>query len=185
MERSFRKWRQLLWSKVAGTQILEIGVGTGKNFPYYPRNVELTAIDLSDRMLARARNKAATQQVKVRLQQMDVQQLQFPDSTFDTIVASFVFCSVPDPARGLEEVVRVCKPGGKVVLLEHVLSSNRTMAWLMNLINPLVVRMGGENINRRTAVTVARSGLLLAAVTNLSRGSVFVLIEARKERPFA
>jgi ubiquinone/menaquinone biosynthesis C-methylase UbiE len=182
MERSFRKWRQLLWSKVAGTQILEIGVGTGKNFPYYPRDAEITAIDLSDGMLARARDKAATRQIKVRLQQMDIQHLQFPDNSFDTVVASFVFCSVPDPARGLEEVARVCKPGGKVVLLEHVLSANPIMAWLMNLINPLAVRMGGENINRRTAVTVARSGLLLEQVTHMSRGSIFVLIEARKER---
>ncbi len=184
MERSFRKWRQLLWSKVEGAQILEIGVGTGKNFPYYPPGVEITAIDLSDRMLARARDKAATRQVKVRLQQMDVQQLQFPDNTFDTVVLSFVFCSVPDPLRGLEEAARVCKPGGKVVLLEHVLSTNRIMAWLMNLLNPLVVRIGGENINRRTVVTLVRSGLSLEQVTNLSRGGVFQLIEARKERPF-
>ncbi|GAI32981.1 unnamed protein product, partial [marine sediment metagenome] len=79
------------------------------------------------------------------MQQMDVQDLEFQDNTFDSIAASFVFCSVPDPVRGLTELERVCKPGGKVVLLEHVLSANRVLAWLMNLINPIVVRTMGPN----------------------------------------
>ena len=181
VERSrYSKWRGLLWSKVEGTRILEVGVGTGKNFSYYPSDAEITAVDFSNRMLKRARDKASKQKVKVRLQQMDVQNLKFEDNTFDTVVASFVFCSVPDPVRGLMEVERVCKPGGKVVLLEHVLSTNRIVAWLINLANPLVVRMVGANINRQTVANVTKSGLVVEQITDLGAG-IFKLIEARKK----
>lgn len=180
IERSrYSKWRELLWSKAEGINILEVGVGTGKNLPYYPGDTEITAIDLSDKMLKRAKDRASKQKVKVRLQQMDVQSLEFEDNTFDTVVASFVFCSVPSPLRGLMEVGRVCKAGGKVVLLEHVLSANRTLAWLMNLASPVVVRMIGANINRRTVENVSKSGLVVEQVTDLGAG-IFKLIEARK-----
>jgi ubiquinone/menaquinone biosynthesis C-methylase UbiE len=183
VERSrFRKWRELVWSKVEATRVLEIGVGTGKNFPYYPPDVEMTAVDFSDRMLKRAQDRASKQKLKVRLRQMDVQNLEFEGNTFDTVVATFVFCSVPDPVRGLMEVERVCKPGGKVILLEHVLSANRVLGWLMNLANPLVVRMVGANINRRTVENVIKSGLVVEQVTDLGAGIV-KLIEARKEGP--
>ena len=181
VERSrYSKWRGLLWSKVEGTRILEVGVGTGKNFSYYPSDAEITAVDFSNRMLKRARDKASKQKVKAHLQQMDVQNLKFEDNTFDTVVASFVFCSVPDPVRGLMEVERVCKPGGKVVLLEHVLSTNRIVAWLMNLANPLVVRMVGANINRQTVANVTKNGLVVEQITDLGAG-IFKLIEARKK----
>ena len=175
----YSKWRELLWSKVEGINVLEVGVGTGKNFPYYPEAAEITAVDFSDRMLKRAKDRASKQKMKVRLKQMDVQNLDFKDNTFDTVVASFVFCSVPNPVRGLMEIERVCKPKGKVVLLEHVLSANRIMAWLMNLANPLVVRMMGANINRRTVENVSKSGLAVEQVTDLGAG-IFKLIEARK-----
>ncbi len=181
VERSlFSKWRELQWSQVAGNNILEVGVGTGKNFPYYPADAEITAIDFSEEMLKRAQDKASRHKLKIHLQQMDVQALEFDDNTFDTVVASFVFCSVPDPIRGLEEVKRVCKPGGKVLLLEHVLSAHRILAKLMNLANPVVVRLSGANINRRTAENVTKSRLEVTQVTDLAAG-IFKLIEARKK----
>ncbi|HEY81890.1 MAG TPA: methyltransferase domain-containing protein [Dehalococcoidia bacterium] len=180
VERSrYSRWREMLWGKVDGSRILEVGVGTGKNFPYYPQDAEITAIDFSEKMLKRARAKAEKQKVKVRLEQMDVQQLDFDDDSFDTVVGTFVFCSVPDPVRGLKEVRRVCRPGGRVLLLEHVLSANRLLAWLMNLANPLVASLIGPNINRRTVENVAKSGLKVEQVTDLAAG-IFKLIEARK-----
>jgi len=179
-ERSrYSNWRKLLWSKVEGPKILEVGVGTGKNFPYYPADAEITAIDFSEKMLKRAKNRANQQKVKVHLQQMDAQNLEFEDNFFDTVVASFVFCSIPDPVRGLIEAERVCKPGGKVALLEHVLSANRILGWLMSLANPLVVRIIGANINRRTVDNVNKTDLVVEQVTDLGAG-IFKLIEVRK-----
>jgi len=175
---SVRKWRRLLWSRVESSRVLEIGVGTGNNIPYYPADAEITAVDFSEEMLNRAKNRASRHKAKVNLQQMDVQNLEFADNTFDTVVGSMVFCSVPDPVRGIREVERVCKPGGKVVLLEQDFSSNPFSRLLVKLVNPLVIRMGSD-FRRRTIDDVAKSGLKVERVTNLWAG-LFKLIEARK-----
>ena len=88
-----RSMRQRLWSLVPANQILEVGVGTGKNIPYYPANADVTAVDLSDEMLARACRRASQGSVDVDLHQMDVQDLRFEDGSFDTVVATFVHCA--------------------------------------------------------------------------------------------
>jgi ubiquinone/menaquinone biosynthesis C-methylase UbiE len=173
-----RKWRRLLWSRVESSRVLEIGVGTGNNFPYYPLDAEITAVDFSEGMLKRARDKASRHKVKVNLQQMDAQNLEFADNTFDSVAATMVFCSIPDPVRGIREVERVCKRGGKVVLLEQDFSANRFSRLLVKLVNPLVMRMGSD-FRRRTIEDVAKSGLKVERVTNLWAG-LFKLIEARK-----
>jgi len=165
---------------VEGTRILEVGVGTGKNLQYYPAGAEMTAIDLSEKMLERAKRKASVQKLEVHLQQMDVQKLEFADKSFDTVVASFVFCSVSDPVRGLMEVKRVCKEGGKVVLMEHMRSPNRILNMFMDFVNLVSVRIMGENVNRRTVDNVRKSGLEVEQVTDLGLG-IFQLIEARKK----
>ena len=173
-----KKWRRLLWGRVEGSRMLEVGVGTGYNIPYYPSNADITAIDFSEEMLKRARDRASRHKVKVDLRQMDAQDLEFADNTFDTVVGTMVLCSIPDPVRGVREVERVLKPGGTVVLLEQDLSSNRFMGWIMKLANPLIARMGSD-FRRRPMENVARSGLKVERVTNLWAG-LFKLIEARK-----
>lgn len=150
----FRRLRKKLWAMAEGEHILEVGVGTGKNFAFYPDHARMTAIDFSPKMLEQAQRKRERKQVKVDLDLMDVQSLCYADNSFDTVVASFVFCSVPRPRKGLKELYRVLKPGGQLLLLEHVLSSNRLMAKVMNLINPLVVKIVGANINRQTVKNV-------------------------------
>jgi ubiquinone/menaquinone biosynthesis C-methylase UbiE len=150
----FKKWRQTLWSQVKGPDILEVGVGTGKNFPYYPVNSRLTAIDFSPKMLERAKSKKQRKNIPVDLDLQDVEFLPYADNSFDTVVATFVFCSVPHPKKGLLELYRVCKPGGQVLLLEHVLSSNKVMAMMMNLMNPVIKSIFGANINRQTVKNV-------------------------------
>lgn len=150
----FRRLRKKLWSQVKGAHVLEVGVGTGKNFSFYPAGARMTAIDFSPKMLEQAKRKKERKQLDVHLDLMDVQRLYFADNSFDTVVASFVFCSVPQPRKGLKEIYRVLKPGGQLILLEHMLSSNKLMAAVMNLINPLFVRLFGANINRQTVKNV-------------------------------
>lgn len=149
--------RASFWQKVSGENILEAGVGTGKNFPYYPAK-SISAIDFSPVMIKQAEIKRQQLAVVVDLSIMDVQQLNFPDNHFDCIVATFLFCSVPGPKQGLLELKRVCKPGGEILLLEHVLSSNKFAARIMHFINPVIVRLFGANINRETVKTVQACG---------------------------
>ncbi|MBI4301177.1 MAG: class I SAM-dependent methyltransferase [Chloroflexi bacterium] len=173
----FRRWRRRLWKGVEGKRILELGVGTGANFPHYPRDRVNVAVDLSDKMLGRAQKRSRQDRLAVALAIMDVEKLAFRDDTFDTVVTSFVFCSVADPVAGLKEVARVCKPSGKIYLLEHV-RSQTILGWFMDLLNPLAVRLGGENINRRTAANVNKAGLHLKEEKKLL-GDVVQIIEAQ------
>ena len=147
---------------------MEVGVGTGKNLPYYPRDVKMTAIDLSPRMLERAQEKASAFGLEVDLMEMDVQNLAFPDRCFDTVFATFVFCSVPDPVMGLQELRRVCKTDGRLLLLEHMRPGNAPLGFLFDILNPMVVRMMGANINRRTMDNIQKAGWKIRAVERLS-----------------
>jgi ubiquinone/menaquinone biosynthesis C-methylase UbiE len=179
-ERRFAPWRQKLWSEVPDGHVLEVGVGTGKNFSYYPAGIEVTGIDLSDRMLARARQKAGKLGRSIQLREMDAQQLDFPDDTFDAAAATFVLCSVPDPKRGLREMARVVKPGGRIVLLEHVrIDHPAIIGKVMDLLDPLVACLMGPHINRRTAETVQRAGLEVEGVEDLAPRGLVKLIVAR------
>ena len=180
-ERRYISWRERLGSLVRGPEVLEVGVGTGKNFAFYPDGVRVTGVDLTPGMLDRARKRAAVLNRDVTLLLGDAQNLEFPDSTFDTVVATFVFCSVPDPVLGLRELGRVVKPDGRIFLMEHVRSAKPVVGELMDVLNPVVVRVTGANINRRTVENVRRSGLLIERVEDLGMGDIFKLIIARRE----
>lgn len=175
----FKRWRKKLWDRVEGHHILEVGVGTGKNFDYYPKDARITAIDFSEQMLKHAVQKRDRKNIKVDLELMDIQSLCFADNSFDTVICSFVFCSVPSAVKGLKEVYRVCKPGGQVLLLEHVVSSNPVLAALMNLLNPVVVALVGANINRNTVKNVKACAFISVHVDDRS-SHLIKLIEARK-----
>jgi ubiquinone/menaquinone biosynthesis C-methylase UbiE len=174
----FAQWRSRLTDRIAGHRALEVGVGTGKNLPYYPRDVKIKAIDVSYRMLKRARKRASLLGSTVCLQEMDVQQLAFSNSSFDTVFATFVFCSVPDPVAGLKELKRVCKPNGKLLLLEHMRPGNVLLGLLFDMVNPMVVRMMGANINRRTMGNIEKAGWQILKEEHLS-GDIVRWIEAK------
>lgn len=155
--------RKKILSQASG-RVLEVGVGTGKNLEFYSPKCKITGIDLSPGMLEKAKERAQNLRITVSLLEMDAQNLQFPDDSFDTVVATCVFCSVPDPIKGLEEVKRVCKPEGKILLLEHVRSDNPLLGKLMDLLDPLTVRMIGPHINRRTLENISNAGLTIKRV---------------------
>lgn len=159
-----RRRRRLLGR--ARGRVLEVGVGTGRNLDIYPDGIQLTGIDASKGMLERARQRAADLDMAddVSLDLADVQDLPYDDDTFDTATATCVFCSVADPVRGLEEVRRVVRPDGQVLLLEHVRPRNGFLGWLFDLLTPLVRRLVGPSINRRTEANVEAAGLEIVEV---------------------
>lgn len=178
---AFRRWRRRLWRNVRGPRVLELGVGTGKNIPFYPPDVTVTAIDLSPRMLARARRRAARFPDRdVELLEMDAQALSFPNDTFDDVVATFVFCSVPDPVQGLREALRVTRPSGRLHLLEHMrVRSERIGRW-MDRLDPLFYRLTGVHIARRTTENIQKAGWVLEQEVDLAPGGLVRHLIARK-----
>lgn len=126
-----------------GDRVLEVGVGTGINATLYPSDCSVTGIDLSSSMLEKARDRVARKGVhNVRLLQMDAANLKFADDAFDIVYAPYVISVVPDPVTVTREMFRVCRPGGRIVILNHFRSQNRVMAWLERLISPFTVHIG-------------------------------------------
>ncbi|MGE5674537.1 MAG: class I SAM-dependent methyltransferase [Mycobacterium leprae] len=171
------QWRRRVIGMARG-RVLEIGVGTGTNLPLYDPAVtrELTGIDFSPGMLSRARTKPC--RVPLTLLEMDAQQMDLPDASFDTVLATCVFCTVPDPVLGLREARRVCRPGGQIVLLEHVRIDRPLVGPLMDLIDPLAVALIGTHINRQTVANAQKAGLRVERVEPVS-GNLIKLIMAR------
>jgi ubiquinone/menaquinone biosynthesis C-methylase UbiE len=171
----FRRFRRALLHELSG-RILEVGVGTGKNLPCYDRQrVQLTGIDLSEGLLQRARRFAAHLRLPVELLPMDAEHLQFPDQTFDVVVATFVLCSVPSPIPVLQEMARVVKADGRILLLEHVLSRIPRLARLQHWM--------GTHMERDTLVNITRSGLLLVGDQKLMLGDIIRRLECRSAPP--
>lgn len=166
-------WRQNLWQKVenkidkSGMRLLEAGVGSGKNIEYYPDDLEIYAIDFSPKMLKEAEKKARKNNKEVKLLEMDIQNLDFEDNYFDLIVTSCVFCSVPDPVKGLKELKRVLKEDGRIIMLEHMRSQNKFVGKMMDLFNWVSLYTWGANINRKTVENIKKAGLELVEVNDL------------------
>lgn len=167
----FSKWRRELTREVTGNT-LEVGIGTGKNIPYYPEDVKLTGIDFSKNMLKKAKSKYRDDPRNIRFIEMDAQDMIFDDNTFDTVVTSCVFCSVPDPIKGLQEIRRVLKPGGQLLMLEHVRSKQKVIGRLMDWFNFIPLNIWGANINRQTIDNLKKAGFTRIEVKDLWKGIV-------------
>jgi ubiquinone/menaquinone biosynthesis C-methylase UbiE len=173
---AFSRWRKKIFNFLESDDILEVGVGTGKNFDFYPVGKAITAIDFSPGMLSRAKKKAQRKGIGVNLLEMDVQNLQFADQSFNIVLATFVFCSVPDPVKGLEEIKRVCKRGGRVIFLEHVRPTSTLLGKGFDLLNSFTVRIMGVNINRDTIQNMGKVGLKIIEEKSLFRDIVKLII---------
>ena len=126
-----------------GERVLEVGVGTGINLSLYPKNCAVIGIDFSESMLEIARERAERKDIRnVRLLQMDAADLKFPDDAFDIVYAPYLISVVPDPIRVAGEMRRVCRPGGRVILLNHFLSPNLFLSRVERLISPFTIHIG-------------------------------------------
>ena len=127
----------------AGDRVLEVGVGTGINADLYPRDCAVTGVDLSGSMLEKARERLARKDVRnVRLLEMDAADLKFADDSFDVVYAPYVISVVPDPVSVAREMHRVCRPGGRIVILNHFLSASPLGARLERTIAPFTLYVG-------------------------------------------
>jgi ubiquinone/menaquinone biosynthesis C-methylase UbiE len=153
--------------------VLEVGAGGGQNFPFYDpaRVVRVEAVEPDEAMLVAARRALSAAPVPITLTRAPVEALPFPDAQFDTVVVTLVLCSVEDPERGLREIWRVLKPGGTLLMLEHVRAQARTVAWLQDVLVPVTTRcMGHDHWNRDTLQTVLHTGFQATEVRQLSGG---------------
>jgi ubiquinone/menaquinone biosynthesis C-methylase UbiE len=136
---------------------IEIGVGSGLNIPYYSSDVtRAVGVDLSREMLRHARERASQLGIPFALVQADAEALPFPDASFDTGAISLALCTIPDPAKALLELGRICRPGGRIVMLEHVRSTARPLAAVQKVLSPLNERAVGCHLDRDT-FALARS----------------------------
>lgn len=149
---SGREMAPVLLDLFPGAQLLEVGVGTGLSFPLLPRNIQITAVDLSQKMLDLAKKRAQSMALRnINLIKMDATHLNFPDESFDRVLAAYFVSTVPNPVKVVLEMKRVCKPGGLLVFMNHFQSDNRFTAPFEKAVSPLFYRLGFRtdlNLNR-------------------------------------
>ncbi len=154
--------------------VLEIGAGTGANFQFYPQCEHAVASEISGKMLKIARTKSGD----IELVQADAECLPFPADHFDAVFATLVFCSVPDPDRSCAEIMRLLKPGGKFIVLEHV-RPNGLLGYVFDLINLVTVPLIADHFNRRTDETIRNAGFHVVRVERLMAGVVNIIVSER------
>jgi ubiquinone/menaquinone biosynthesis C-methylase UbiE len=174
----YRKIRPLLFESLSG-RLLDAGVGTGRNFPFYPATSEVIGIDLSPAMLTRAEQRRGLAAAPVELRQMDVTRLEYPDHYFDGVVATFLFCTLADELQlpALKELGRVVKPGGLIRLLEYTRPSGVVRRAITKIWQPWVYWAYGAGFDRRTEEHVPQAGLQLLN-TRFVAGDIIKLITA-------
>jgi ubiquinone/menaquinone biosynthesis C-methylase UbiE len=143
----FKDGREWVCSQAHG-HTLEIGIGTGRNLEAYPANIHLVGIDLSPVMLAKAAARAQALGREVDLQLGNAQALSFADDSFDNVVVTLSLCAIPDDSQAIRELVRVLKPGGRLIWLEHVRSPLAPVRWIQRLLDPLLVRLEADHLLR-------------------------------------
>jgi phosphatidylethanolamine/phosphatidyl-N-methylethanolamine N-methyltransferase len=164
-----------------GDRVLEVGVGTGINAALYPRDCSVTGIDLSSSMLEKAHERIARKGVRnVRLMEMDAANLKFADDTFDIVYAPYVISVVPDPVAVASEMRRVCRPGGRIVILNHFRSSNAVGAWMERIIAPGAKYLGFKSDLDLPAFLV-QAGLEPVSIEKVNVPRIWSLVTCVKE----
>lgn len=169
---SLTRLRRVILAEARGA-VLEVGAGTGANLPLYDAGLQVTAVELRPERLAAAARKArvAGRAAELGVAAADAHNLPFPAATFDTIVGTLVFCSIHDPLAALAELRRVLRPGGRLLLLEHVRGQTPVTRRLTDWLHPLWFAMQGEcHLNRETAAAVAAAGFRVERAESHGRG---------------
>jgi ubiquinone/menaquinone biosynthesis C-methylase UbiE len=167
----FEDGRQWACSWATG-DVLEVAIGTGRNLPFYPPNVRLTAIEFSPAMLDIARNRAASMGRLVDLRLGDAQALDLPVAAFDTVICTLSLCGIPDERRAIREMKRVLRPGGRLILLDHVAGSPGWVRAIQWLLERITVPLEGEYFRRRPRLTAEAEGFVLEIAERKKLGIV-------------
>jgi ubiquinone/menaquinone biosynthesis C-methylase UbiE len=160
-------------------QVLEIAAGTARNLPHYPPDVTITGIELSPEMAELGRRRGAELGRQIDLQVGDAERLEFDDESFDTVVCTFGLCTIPDDVAAIREVKRVLRPGGKLLLAEHVRSPNPLVRAIERVVDPIAQRLGGDHLLREPLDHLHEQGFEIEDVERRKAGFV-ELIAARK-----
>jgi ubiquinone/menaquinone biosynthesis C-methylase UbiE len=188
-DRHIRFWEKLLFedgrewvcSRAQG-DVLEVAVGTGRNLPFYPEGVRLTGVDISPAMLKIARRRVNELGLEVDLREADAQALPFPDASFDAVVCTLSLCNIPDDRKAVAEMKRVLRPGGRMLLLDHVRSSSRLGQVIQRALEVVTVRFGGDHLLRRPLEHVRTESFRIERQERFKKGIVERL-SARKPEP--
>ncbi len=166
----------------AGAEILELGVGTGTSFPAYPRHCKVTGVDLAPDMLAHARTKIrANGWTHLKVMKMDALNLEFHDDSFDYVMAFHVVTVVPDPIRMMDEAQRVCRPGGKIIIVNHFTSKSPILGSLTEALDPVTRRLGWRT-DLKLDPFVRATQLKIDKVYKLSKMSLYTVLESCNEK---
>ena len=164
-----------------GAKVLEVGAGTGTSFPAYPPHCEITGVDLAPDMLARARQKIQENGWShIKVMEMNALDLKFPDNTFDYVMAFHVVTVVPDPVRMISEAKRACKPGGRIVIVNHFTSEVPVLGSLTQALDP-ITRWLGWRTDLRLKPFIEATGLRVERSYKLSKASLYDVLLCRKE----
>lgn len=158
-------------------RVLEIGAGTGINFPLYKKAERVDAIEPNQAMIEKSLSRKNVASVPILIHQQSAEELEFTDNTFDSAVATLVFCTIPNPEQALAEIKRVCKPQAKILFFEHVKMEQPALAFAQEALNPLWVRIcDGCHLNRDTLQAIRDSGMKITNVTPFYKG-LFLVVE--------
>jgi ubiquinone/menaquinone biosynthesis C-methylase UbiE len=175
----FRDSRAWICGQAHG-RVLEVAVGTGLNLPYYPPGVELTGIDFSPQMLALARRRAGELDLSVELREGDAQRLDLPDGSFDTVVCTYGLCTIPDERQAVTEMARVLRPGGLLLLADHIAARSPLLRGLQRAIEVASVPFGSEHFRRHPAELLPAAGLTIERRERFGPSGIVERLTARK-----
>ncbi|SEI10670.1 Ubiquinone/menaquinone biosynthesis C-methylase UbiE [Halobacillus karajensis] len=168
------KFRERIFQEAEG-KVLEVAIGSGLNFPFYNKEVELTGVDFSREMLKTARDAAKEYPFEATFIQEDVEFVEFNENTFDTIVSSGTLCAYQKLGNVLNNFQKWCKPEGRILLMEHGISTNKPLAWLQKTLDPLALNFVGCHQNRNITEIVKKSRLKIIREERQLAGYLYLI----------